>query len=86
MIDLIPFCLSVLISSGLTLYLTEKTLVLYEDINKCMIVALTLEAELDEKTATIIVSVCGCASLSVALESGIIDKSQLICLIPLGGT
>ena len=83
MIDLIPFCLSVLISSGLTLYFTEKTLVLYEDINKCTIVALTLEAKLNENTETIIVGVCGCASLSVALESGIIDAHQLP---PFGGT
>ncbi len=79
MIDLIPFCLSILISSGLTLYLTEKPLMIYTEVDECIVAALKLEADLSKKE-TLIVGVCGCVSVSVALEGGIINQSQLYLL------
>ena len=77
MIDLIPFCLSILISSRMALYLTEKPLVPYEDINVCTVSAQRLKSELEKKTAVLLVRSCGCVSVPEALEDGIIDTSQL---------
>ena len=72
MIDLIPFCLSVLIFSGMALYITEKPLVIYNEVDECNVSALELEIGLSKKENTI-VGICGCVSMAVAIKDGIIN-------------